>query len=182
MKKKILFSIIFALVCVIFYSGCTGPTYTKPEATPTMVPGLISTPAVTATIGPTALPITTAMVNPTPTSTPVPSYGVTPAAEPASAPIYTVSCTFTGLILNSTSTVITSISGNITNVHTGDQVFGKINSDAYQFPHVPSGSYDLVIDVQYTIYYSNNSTSDRSTRIMDSFGVNGNVDKIYPLY
>ncbi len=59
---------------------------------------------------------------------------------------------------------------------------GNINSDVYQFSHVSSGSYDLVIDVQYTVYYSNNSTGDRSTRITDSFGVNGNVDKIYPLY
>ena len=180
MKKIVLFSMIF--VFVIFLGGCISSPYTKPTSTPTMIPEFTSTPTMTATFEPTALPTTADTINPTTTSTPVPSYTATPTTEPTSAPIYTVSCTFTGLILNSTSTVVTNISGNLTNVYTGDRIFGNINSDVYQFYHVSSGSYALVLDVQYTVYYSNNSTSDRSTRISDSFDVNGNVDKIYPLY
>ena len=173
MKKVVLFSIIFVFVCSVFLGGCISSTDTKPMETPTTTPELTSTPTVTATIEPTALPTTT--------STPVPSNTVTPTAGPTSAPIYTVSCTFTGLILNSTSTVITGINGNLTNVYTEDRISGNVNSDAYQFSQVSSGSYDMVIDVQYTVYYSNNSTSDGNTRITDSFGVNGNIDKIYSL-
>jgi hypothetical protein len=106
----------------------------------------------------------------------------TPAPLPSSGPIYTVTTTFTGLILNSTSTVITGITGSLTNSGTGAVIDGSINADAYEFSHVSAGYYDLVVDIQYTVYYSNNSTSDRSTRVADSFGVNGNVDKRYPLY
>ncbi len=181
MKKILLFSIIFAFVCSVFLTGCIISTNTMPTATPTAAPELTSTPTVTATIRPTTLPTPTDIVNPTTTGTPVPSDMATPTAEPTSEPIYTVSCTFSGLILNSTSTVVTDINGNLTNVDTGDQISGNVNSDTYQFSHVSSGSYDLVIDVQYTVFFSNNSTSDRSTRITDSFGVNGNVDKIYSL-
>ncbi len=181
MKKVILFSIIFVFVCSIFLSGCISSSNTKPTIAVTAVPELTNTPTVTVTIEPTALPTPTDIVNPTTTSTPVPSYTATPTAWPTSAPIFTVSCTFTPLILNSTSTVVTDISGNLTNVNTGDQISGNVNSDEYQFSHVSSGSYDLVVDVQYTVYFLNNSTSDRSTRITDSFGVNGNVDKIYQL-
>jgi hypothetical protein len=182
MKKVLLFSIIFVFVCSIFLCGCISSTYTKPTATPTTAPEITSTPAVTVTIVPTALPTPPENVNSTTTSTPVPSYMATPTAGPTSAPIYTVSCTFTGLILNSTRTVVTGISGNLTNVYTEDRISGNVNSDAYQFSHVSSGSYDMVIDVQYTVYYSNNSTGDRSTRITDSFDVNGNVDRIYSLF
>jgi hypothetical protein len=143
---------------------------------------------VTSTIEPTTTPAATTTIDPaTPTAyvitvTPVPTAKATPAVGPPSAPIYTVSCTLTGLVLNSTSTVVTGISGNITNISTGDSIFGSVNSDSYQFSHVPAGFYDLVLDVQYTIFYTNNSTSDRNTIITDSFEVNGNVDETYPLY
>ncbi len=89
---------------------------------------------------------------------------------------------FTGLVLNSTSTVITGISGSLTNSATGDVITGSISGDAYEFSHVSAGYYDLDVDIQYTVYFSNNSTSDRTTRITDSIGVNGNVDKRYGLY
>jgi len=46
---------------------------------------------------------------------------------------------------------------------------------------VPAGHYDLALDVQYTIYYVNNTTETRNTRITDSFDLNGNVDKTYQL-
>lgn len=179
---------IVLFVCAIFVSGCTGPWDTGPTATPTMVPGSTIAPTVTATIEPTIMPAATATVNPTTPSiyaitvTPVPTSKPIQTVTPDPAPIYTVSCTLTGLVLNSTSTVVTGISGNITNISSGNSIFGSVNSDTYQFSHVPAGSYDLVLDVQYTIYYSNNSTSDRNTRITDSFEVNGNVDETYPLY
>lgn len=182
MKKRIAFCIIFMLICTVFFNGCISSTYTKPEATTTATPEPTGTPTVVATVEPTALPAATDTVIPAETSTPLPVDTATPTAWPASAPIYTVSCTFTGLILNSTSTVITGISGNLTNVDTGDRIIGDVKSDTYQFSRVPSGPYDLAVDIQYTVYYTNNSTADLSTKITDSFGVNGNIDKIYPLY
>ncbi|WP_128859947.1 hypothetical protein [Methanocella paludicola] len=112
----------------------------------------------------------------------MPTAETTPVPLPSSGPIYTVTTTFTGLILNSTNTVITDISGHITNTNTGNVISGGINGDAYEFSHVSAGYYDLVVEIQYTVYYSNNTTSDRSARITDSFGVNGNVDERYPLY
>lgn len=185
MEKTISLCLIFVFACSIFVSGCISSTDTKPAATQTTIPGLTMTPTVTAAVEPTTMPAPTATVNPvTPstnvvTGTPV---ATIPTAVPASDPIYTVSCTFTGLVLYSKDTVVTGISGNITNISTGGPVYGSVNSGTYQFSHVPAGSYDLVLDVQYTVYYSNNTTSDRNTRITDSFMVNGNIDKTYPLY
>lgn len=141
-------------------------------------PTITPTPTAVPTVMPTATPTPT----PAPTATPEPSIKTTPAPLPSSGPIYTVTTTFTGLILNSTSTVITGISGSLTNTNSGDSISGSINGDAYEFSHVSAGYYDLVVDIQYTVYYANNSTNDCSTRITDSFGVNGNVDKRYPLY
>jgi len=146
---------------------------TEPTAAPTIEPTKLATP--TATVS-TVTPTIEATAMPTPMPT------MAPTAWPSSAPSYTFSCTFTGLVLNSTSTIITGISGNLTNIYTGDTIPGSINSDTYQFPHLPAGSYELVVDVQYTVYYSNDTASDRSTRITDSFDINGNYDKIYPLY
>ncbi len=174
MKKTTVFGVLFVFVCAVFLSGCISPFYPGVTWTPT------AEPPATATATPTALPYPTVTVNPTPASTP--GYAVTPTPWPASAPIYTVSCTFSPWILDSTGTVITDISGNITNTDTGVQIFGNVTSDVYQFTHVSSGNYEMVIDVQYMVYYTNNSTSDRSARITDSFGVNGNVDKTYALY
>jgi len=144
----------------------------------TMIPEPAITPTQAATSEPTATPTVMPPANPTAT----PGIKVTPAPMPSSGPIYTVTTTFTGLILDSTSTVITGISGTITNTGTGDVITGSINGDAFEFSRVSAGYYDLTVDVQYTVYYSNNSTGDRTARITDGIGVNGNVDKRYGLY
>lgn len=166
------------IVCAIPVCGC---------ASPTIVPTIMPTVTATATATPTILPTATATIQPTTpvptiTATPAPTATPLPTETPNTAPIYTVTCSFSGLVLNSTATVITGIDGNIINTDTGNVITGNIDEYSYQFFHVSAGSYELIVDVEYTVYYENNTTSARTTRIMDSFGVNGNVDKTYPLY
>jgi len=161
-------------------SGCAGLTGMQPPAAPTRVAEVTAMPNATVTVEPTILPSATATASPaTPVPTPTPVPTVT--ATLSSAPIYTMSCTFTSLVLNSNDSAVTDISGSLTDSSTGSALYGNAVSDTYQFSHVPAGHYDLALDVQYTIYYVNNTTETRNTRITDSFDLNGNVDKTYQL-
>lgn len=177
MKKTTPPLLAFLLIGAVILAGCIRGD--RPEATPTVTPAPAPTVTPTPTAMATAYPSVTSA--PAPTVTPAPATP-TPTAWPSSGPIYTVSCTFSPLILDSTGTVIRWISGNITDIATGRSINGHVANDAYQFDSVSSGTYDLAIDVDYTIYYSNNTTASRHVRLTDRFDVNGNVDEIYPLY
>ena len=179
MKKVILFSIIFVFVCSIFLSGCISSSNTTPTAMTAALNYQYANGDGHCRADSSADPHGYCKSDHD-------RHAGSELYDDANCLAYVGSDLYSELYiyppeLNSTSTVVTGISGNLTNVNTGDQISGNVNSDEYQFSHVSSGSYDLVVDVQYTVYYSNNSTSDRSTRITDNFGVNGNVDKIYQL-
>ena len=92
-----------------------------------------------------------------------------------------MTCTFTSLEFNSTDTIITDINGSLTDRDSGNPISGTVSSDTYQFSGLRAGDYALTLDIGYTIYYENNSSEARNTRIADSFEVNGNVDKTYQL-